>query len=176
MNVFRVNATRGIFCCFAILAAGCGKIPDAVVEKVAPSAAAENLAQNAMDDEQWDEAIAQFRKIVKSQPNNGNAWLNLGFCLMKVNKIDEAMETQVKAAKFEESRILANYNIACIHSLNKEADKALEYLKKAVDLGFDDYEFMTNDPDFDFIRQDPRYVSIASEMVAQDEDMDPSFD
>ena len=52
------------------------------------------------------------------------------------------------------------YNLACVRSLEKKIDEALEWLRKAVDAGYDEFEWMEQDTDLDNIRQDERYKDI----------------
>ena len=52
------------------------------------------------------------------------------------------------------------YNLACSFSLSERKDEALEALGKAMDLGYDDYEWMKKDSDFTFLRGDPRFESM----------------
>ena len=42
----------------------------------------------------------------------------------------------------------------------KEVDLATESLKKAIDSGFEDYEWIKHDIALDNIRNDPRYVTL----------------
>ncbi|MBI9019659.1 MAG: hypothetical protein JEZ10_00180 [Verrucomicrobia bacterium] len=52
------------------------------------------------------------------------------------------------------------YNLACSFSLSRRKDDALEALSRAMDLGYDDYEWMKKDVDLAFLRGDPRFESM----------------
>jgi Flp pilus assembly protein TadD len=52
------------------------------------------------------------------------------------------------------------YNLACSLALSDRADDALEALGRAVELGYDDYEWMKKDPDLSALRGDTRFESI----------------
>ena len=58
---------------------------------------------------------------------------------------------------------IVHYNLACSYSLLKMADFCLEALKKAIGLGYYDFDFINKDPDLEFIREDPRYRKLLSE-------------
>ena len=59
---------------------------------------------------------------------------------------------------------LTHYNVACMYSLLKKSDKAIEHLNKAIALGgFSGgnlAEQIKGDKDFDNIRKDPRYATL----------------
>lgn len=52
------------------------------------------------------------------------------------------------------------YNFACLYSLQKQKDKALDYLEKSIRAGYMDYSHINEDPDLDYIRKEPRYVML----------------
>lgn len=56
------------------------------------------------------------------------------------------------------------YNIACMRSLQKNTDGALDALSKAVELGWNDYSRTVSDPDLDAIRSNPRFKKIIAKI------------
>lgn len=54
----------------------------------------------------------------------------------------------------------ALYNLCCIYSLRGEIPRAIEYLEKAIAAGYENYEWMSQDPDLDNIRTEPRYKEL----------------
>jgi hypothetical protein len=85
----------------------------------------------------------------------------LGYTLHMAGRLDEALPMHLKAAEFQEMAPVATYNVACVHSLKGDKDKAFEWLEKAVALGFGNAEQLAGDTDFDNIRNDPRFTKIA---------------
>ncbi|RIK68333.1 MAG: hypothetical protein DCC65_03845 [Planctomycetota bacterium] len=76
-----------------------------------------------------------------------------------------AQEAHDHAEKAENPAALAltKYNLACMHSLLKEKEKALDYLEASVAAGSfatDMAAQIEGDGDLDFIRDDPRYKKI----------------
>ncbi len=61
----------------------------------------------------------------------------------------------------------ALYNKACAYSRMKEADRAFEFLKKAIDVGFADRDHIAADRDFDNIRDDPRFKEILDALARE---------
>ena len=54
------------------------------------------------------------------------------------------------------------YNVACVHALAGDGDSAIEWLEKAVKLGFANIELLENDADLSSIRGDRRYSSVVT--------------
>ncbi len=57
----------------------------------------------------------------------------------------------------------AHYNLACRYALLQLAEQAFVSLRKAMELGYRDFQFMEEDHDLDSIRKDPRYRQIMRE-------------
>jgi tetratricopeptide (TPR) repeat protein len=57
----------------------------------------------------------------------------------------------------------AHYNLACRYALLKQGDMALGSLRKAIELGYRDFQFMEADHDLDSIRKDPRFRQLVRE-------------
>jgi tetratricopeptide (TPR) repeat protein len=55
------------------------------------------------------------------------------------------------------------YNVACAYALAGNAEKAVEYLRKAFEDGFVGLFHLTRDVDFDAIRQDPAFQALIEE-------------
>jgi tetratricopeptide (TPR) repeat protein len=52
------------------------------------------------------------------------------------------------------------YNLGCSLSLVERKDDALDALSRALELGYDDYEWMKKDGDLTVLRGDPRFESM----------------
>jgi tetratricopeptide (TPR) repeat protein len=83
----------------------------------------------------------------------GNSFLNEG-------NYEKAEDHYGTALKLEPENFIALYNMACVRSLQKRIDEAIEWLQKAVDAGYDEFEWMEKDEDLDNIREDERYKEI----------------
>ena len=53
------------------------------------------------------------------------------------------------------------YGAACFHARLGEKDRALDYLSRAVESGFENIEWMARDPDLESLRDDPVYLIAA---------------
>lgn len=57
------------------------------------------------------------------------------------------------------------YNVACAYALAGNAEKAIEYLRKAFEDGFVRFYHLTRDVDFYAIRQDPAFPALIEEYI-----------
>ena len=55
------------------------------------------------------------------------------------------------------------YNLACSHSLLGQIDEAIRILGHALELGYDNFKGLQDDPDLDNLREDPRYEDLLGE-------------
>jgi len=148
---------------FPVLAA---LLPLAAPAQQDPDAAAVSAVmkegQAAVQDGNFTAAIESFKKATEMDPKNGRAWHMLGYSLHAANRLDEALPVHMKAAEFKQVAPVATYNIACVYSLKGDKDKAMQWLEKAVSLGFNDKEQVVNDTDFAGMKDDPRFQKLVS--------------
>ena len=86
---------------------------------------------------------------------------NRGGCFLKLERREEAIADFKKAAKMDPSfEPEVYYSIACASSVLDQQDQAVEYLKKAVDAGFSDFELIDYDSDLDNVRSHPKFKAL----------------
>jgi HEAT repeat protein len=93
-------------------------------------------------------------------------YFNLGYTHNMIKEPDKALAYYRRCVFLEKARVqrergntgsTAQYNIACIHALRGEVDKAIEALCRAADLGYEDAKWTRKDGDLDNIKADPRF-------------------
>ena len=108
------------------------------------------------------EANAQFQKVLElaSDPKNdfevnmkGRALLGLGDMAAMQRTIDEGF------IKFP-GNVMIYYQAACLYSLAKDEQKALEWLELALEKGLKDFSLIQVDYDLDNIRQSPAFKAL----------------
>jgi len=122
------------------------------------------ITSHFMADGQYGEAEKNITEWIFNNPyHNLTGWAlkNRGDCYKWLEQYEEAIVDYEKAAERESSyESSVFYDIACICSLNDEADRAIDYLKKAMDAGFEDFDLIDNDSDLDNIRDDSRFRAL----------------
>jgi tetratricopeptide (TPR) repeat protein len=112
-----------------------------------------------------DDAIQTFEQGLKADPTNAslqknleNARNNRGILQEREAQIADAKK--LAAARPKDPR--AAYGVARIYAFYRQNDQALEWLGKAMELGFDDPEGAKADPVFGDVRNDPRFAPIVA--------------
>jgi len=130
-------------------------------KQTSPSMAAANELFNA---KKWPEAETAYEAIVKTVPNNAEAWYQLGMARYSLKEYATAADA------FEKNIVIGNsgfamYNLACAYSMMGEREKALEWLMKSVDnpkmvLGAINF----SEPDLAVLKDDSRFKALADKV------------
>ena len=76
--------------------------------------------------------IAYYKKAAEFYPNIAELQAMLGFCYYYEGKKKEALDHYINAVRLEPNYFWNNYNLAVLYLQNKDPQKAIEYLSKAV--------------------------------------------
>ncbi len=108
-----------------------------------------------------DEAVAEYRASLEIDSGNHKARYNLALALYIMGEYAGAItgfEEVMRREPALEARV--SYDIARTHAREGRGEESAEWLKRAVDAGFDDWDRIRTDTDLDDIRGTTRYKSI----------------
>lgn len=111
---------------------------------IAPSATV--MAQEGLDG--FDEAFAQGIEAINSA------------------RYEESLQAFTRCIELRPESPTAYYNIACTFSLMKKPEKALEWLEKSLDKGFNEFAHMERDGDLDNVRKHSGYAKLVKKFSA----------
>ena len=80
------------------------------------------------------EALENYNKSIKINPNYSQAYNNLGVCLHSLNKIDEAIQSYQKAIVIQPKHADAYNNLGAVFKQLKEYKKSIYYYKEAIQI------------------------------------------
>lgn len=143
------------------------------ISRVTKVAVLEEKVSKAVELRQRDrlgEACVLFEEVLDEKPEHEYAALEYGLALHLDGKLEEALKWHRRAAKSEDYQHYGNYNIACYHALNGEAETALEFLETAIELGMKDFMHMKHDSDLDSLREDERFQEMMVELKEEHEE------
>jgi tetratricopeptide (TPR) repeat protein len=75
-------------------------------------------------------------------------------------KLAEGMRIDEHLVTLKPNDARLHYNLACRYSLDDNCDAAARALQRAIDLGFDDFKWLFQDPDLTNLRNHPAYRKI----------------
>jgi tetratricopeptide (TPR) repeat protein len=107
---------------------------------------------------EYEKALLAYQNASKIKPDHGPFCSSVISILKRLGRNDEAIEKEEHARKLMEKE--NNYARACFEAICGNPDKALLLLKVALEQKQIDIKWARQDPDFDFIRDDPRFKEL----------------
>jgi len=118
---------------------------------------------------QFDEAEKYLRRAVEIDPGYALGHYDLGvFFSRRKGKKEESLAAFGRALKNDPDMAQAYYGIACTHILVQEKEMALKYLEKALQEGFDDFDWIEEDSDWDGLRSDAEFRRLVAKYRKKD--------
>jgi len=112
------------------------------------------------------EAATGFNDVVRREPDNGHAWLNLAMALNARGELDRAIEVSERAAQYPEVRAASLFESARARARAGRLEEALAALAAARDAGYyAEPDAVVSDPQFASLRPDGRLRELAATMV-----------
>jgi TolB-like protein/cytochrome c-type biogenesis protein CcmH/NrfG len=105
-------------------------------------------------------ALEFYPGYLAKHPDDARAHLFYAMDLVLAENIEEAKKEAATALDLNPDDPLMQYNAACFYSTMGEKKLAIEALKKAIASGWQAYEWLKNDPDFDSIRNEPEFIEL----------------
>ncbi len=105
-----------------------------------------------------DKAIAAYHKAIELDPDDAAVHASLAACYRKVGNIKE-YQTQLETAR-ELIADESTYNRAIFAAISGEVEESLVLLAEAIAEAPGQRALAKSDPDFDFIRDDPRFQAL----------------
>jgi len=90
--------------------------------------------------------------------------IQIGNGFLEEGKHERALREYRKAIEVEPKNKIAWYNVACAYSLMKKTAKAVDALRKAIEFGYDDVDWLKKDTDLDPIRQADQYKALVKQL------------
>jgi superkiller protein 3 len=111
----------------------------------------------------YDEAIESFEQGLRIDPSNAKLRGNLENARKNKANLQEREARIADAKKQADVRPKdprAAYNVARVYAAFNMKDQAFEWLSKALQLGFDDLQFLRDDPALADLKNDPRLTRL----------------
>ncbi len=110
--------------------------------------------------------ISFYESILRRDPSYAEVVEILGGLYTKAGRIADGLKMDRKLVRLQPDNATARYNLACSLALSKRPGEALTILAQAIALGYDDADWMANDPDLASLQKRPEFLTMI-ELVRQ---------
>lgn len=108
--------------------------------------------------------IAFYESVLRRNRTYTDVIELLGGLYTKQGRIADGLRMDRRLVKLHPANATAHYNLACSLALSKRRRDALRSLRRAIDLGYRDLDWMTQDPDLDSLKSHPEFESLITEL------------
>jgi superkiller protein 3 len=125
-----------------------------------------NLANLYSKQGLYEDAAREYEDLVQRDPGNTTAKANLDAMVKNKTVLQERKEQVSSALQGTDSKPKdpqAAYNAARVYARLGDADQALTWLNKALDLGYDQFDYLSLDPSLVNLKKDPRFLKLLEE-------------
>lgn len=123
------------------------------------------MAKTSKPDPQFE--IEFYEAVHRRCPDYTEIVSLLGGLYTKVGRITDGLKMDRKLVRLEPTNATAHYNLACSLALCRKRPDALRSLRKAIDLGYDDRDWMEQDPDLEILKTDPEFQQLLGQLKPQ---------
>ena len=114
------------------------------------------------EDPTWD--ISFYENVLRREPGYVDVIEILGGLYTKTGRIADGLKMDRRLVRLQPKNATAHYNLACSLALSSRKADALKALRRAVDLGYNDYDWMAQDPDLEGLKGNPQFEAILEKL------------
>ena len=97
-------------------------------------------------------------------PESVEVLADLARVLMRLGRHEEGLEVHERLVRLIPRNPIVLYNLACSQAMCERSKEALDSLRSAIHLGYDDVEFMRRDEDLVSLRETPAFEALVHEI------------
>lgn len=111
--------------------------------------------------------IRFYESVLQRDPGYTAVIELLGELYTKHGRIADGLKMDRKLVKLLPENPTAHYNLACSLALSKRKNAALRALQDAIALGYDDADWMQQDPDLEVLKHHPEFIALLGKLKPQ---------
>ena len=108
--------------------------------------------------------ISFFESVHRRCPDYVEVVELLGGLYTKAGHISAGLRMDRKLVRLQPENPTAHYNLACSLALSQKRAEAIRVLRHAITLGYDDRDWMEQDPDLTSIKNDPEFDALLGKL------------
>ncbi len=121
---------------------------------------------NRQQQRDLDVEIGFLEGLVKRDPSYVDALQLLGDDYTQRGKFQQGLQVDETLAHIRPEDPMVQYNLACSYSLVGQFEQAVSALDQALERGYDDFRWLSEDPDLEALRAQPEYKKIRAKVKA----------
>lgn len=120
----------------------------------------ETLHDEEMLQHTLERAVLFYPTYLLHHPDDSRAHQFYGFTLKRLGRLEEAKIEMQKGIEQNPNDPIIIYNAACFYALIDDKKAAIENLKRAINVGFGNYEYVKHDPDLNSLKKEPEFIEL----------------
>ena len=112
--------------------------------------------------------IGFYESVLRRNPGYTDVLEILGGLYTKAGRINDGLRMDRRLVRLRPDNHTAHYNLACSLALCRRRADALRSLRRAVELGYRDFEWMSRDPDLNLLKSDPEFIALLDRLRPTD--------
>jgi len=110
----------------------------------------------------YRKALAVAERHMELNPDDPRAATMRAVSLCRTGDQEAGLHWAERALEIDPTDAGVQYNVACLYSLEVQADRAIACLESAVEAGFGHRDWIEHDPDLDSLREHPQFQDLLS--------------
>jgi TolB-like protein/Flp pilus assembly protein TadD len=110
------------------------------------------------------EAVRRAEKLLEVNPSNGRVLSFASGALQEDGQIDRALDWARRAERLYPEDMSFIINGACLRARSGHKEEALDLLERVFNKGWGKKDWIENDPDYDSLRDDPRFIAMMAKL------------
>jgi len=107
--------------------------------------------------DQYDWDIDFYERVLRRNPQDTAALELLGSLYTRKGRISDGLRVDRKLVRLMPDNPTAHYNLACSLALKRRKADAVKALRDAIELGYEDLDWMCEDPDLECLHGYPAF-------------------
>jgi tetratricopeptide (TPR) repeat protein len=107
-----------------------------------------------------------FESVLKRSPDYTDVIEILGGLYTKHGRIADGLKMDRKLVRYLPENATAHYNLACSLALSKRKADALKSLRRAIELGYQDIDWLLQDPDLNELKEHPDFEAVIAPIAS----------
>lgn len=107
-----------------------------------------------------ERAALFYPSYLLHHPDDSRARQFYAFTLKRLGRLEEAKKEMHKGIEQNPNDPIIIYNAACFYAIIGDKTASIENLKKAIDNGFENYDYLKHDPDLYSLKKEPDFIDL----------------